>query len=99
MIRKVLSYKNKELGFYENIKLVDNLSNQDIKGSCERYLKMCPIKDVPPIAGRQIEIIGEFDDENGLVAYGEKIVIIDCDEILKKRFPQIYESNDTEESK
>lgn len=96
MIRKVVSYfnKNEDLKFYESIKLVENQDNEQIIGSCKRYLRMAPSKEVVSCVGKEIRIIGEFDDENvacPLVSYETPILIVDCDEILKPRFPQLYE--------
>lgn len=96
MVRKVVSYFNKELGFYESLKVVENQSNQDIIGSCKRYLHMAPNQEVVGCVGREIRIIGEFNDESvnePLISYQEPVVIVDCDEILKARFPQIYEQS------
>ena len=47
MIRKVIAYFNKELKFYESIKIIENQANDNIIGSCKRYVGMCPIKDAP----------------------------------------------------
>lgn len=96
MIRKVVSYFNKqeELKFYESIKLVENQDNAQIIGSCRRYLHMAPQNEIISCVGKEIRIIGEFDDENiscPLVSYETPILIVDCDEILKTRFPQLYE--------
>lgn len=94
MTRKAISYFNKEHKFYESLKLVENQSNQDIIGSCERYVKMCPINEANTLVGKAIFIIGEFHDEdvdNPLVSYQEPVLCVDCDLILKARFPQIYE--------
>lgn len=96
MIRKVISYFNKQLGFYEGIKMVENQSNDDITGSCKRYLQMCPINECPPCVGREIRIIGLFDDENikaPLISYEEPVIIADCDSILSVRFPSLYEQD------
>lgn len=95
MTRKVISYFNKELGYYESLKVVENQPNQDIIGSCKRYLNLAPNNEVMPCVGREIRIIGEFHDEDEvspLVSYPDPILVVDCDEILKARFPQIYES-------
>lgn len=94
MVRKVISYFNKELKFYENLKLVENQENRQIIGSCERYVKMCPIKDAYNMVGKAVYIIGEFDDESvnhSMTCYEEPVLVVDCDEILKPRFPTIYE--------
>lgn len=94
MTRKAISYFNKEHQFYESLKLVENQSNQDIIGSCKRYVSMCSIKDAYNLVGRSIFVVGEFHDEdidNPLVSYKEPVLCVDCDEILKARFPQIYE--------
>lgn len=94
MIKKIVSYFNKELGFYESLKVVENQSNSDIIGSCKRYLAMAPNQEVVGCVGREIRLIGEFDDENiqcPVISYQEPVLIADCDEIIKSRFPQIYE--------
>lgn len=94
MIKKIVSYFNKELGFYESLKVIENQSNSDIIGSCKRYLAMAPNQEVVGCVGREIRIIGEFDDENvvcPVVSYQEPVLVADCDEIIKSRFPQIYE--------
>ena len=94
MTRKVISYFNKQLGYYESLKCVENQPNQDIIGSCLRYLNMAPNQEVVSCVGKQIRIIGEFQDEdliNPLVSYQEPVLVVDCDEILKARFPQLYE--------
>lgn len=96
MTRKVISYFNKELGYYESLKVVENQPNQDIIGSCKRYLNLAPNNEVMPCVGREIRIIGEFQDEDQsapLVSYEAPILVVDCDEILKTRFPQIYEQS------
>lgn len=96
MTRKVISYFNKELGYYESLKVVENQPNQDIIGSCKRYLNLAPNNEVMPCVGREIRIIGEFQDEDQtapLVSYEAPILVVDCDEILKARFPQIYEQS------
>lgn len=98
MTRKILSYYNKGLEFYENIKEVDNLSNADLTSSCSRFLKMCTINDAKSCVGREIRIIGEFDDEKGLIAYEEPVVLVDCDEILGKRFKDLYVHTEESES-
>ena len=90
MIRKLLSYFNKGLEFYENLKEVDNLSNNDLTSSCSRFLKMCTIDDAKSCIGREIRLIGEFDDEKGIIAYEEPVVLVDCDIILEKRFGDLY---------
>lgn len=93
MVKKVVSYFNKELGFYESLKVVENQSNSDIIGSCKRYLNMAPTQEIQGCVGREIRIIGEFDDENQecpMVSYDDPVLIVDCDEILKVRFPQFY---------
>lgn len=98
MTRKVVSYFNKELGFYESLKVVENQPNQDIIGSCKRYLHMAPNQQVVSCVGREIRIIGEFHDEDvsaPLVSYDVPVLVVDCDEILKARFPQIYESKES----
>lgn len=94
MIRKVIAYFNKELKFYEQIKIIENQANDNIIGSCKRYVGMCPIKDAPNLVGRSIHIIGEFDDENidcPITSYQAPVLVVDCDDILKSRFPSIYE--------
>ena len=94
MIRRAICYYNKELKFYESLKLVENQSDNDIIGSCKRYVQMCPIKEVAPLVGRSIHIVGEFHDDNleiPLISLEKPILVVDCDEILKSRFPQIYE--------
>lgn len=94
MVKKVISYFNKELKFYEGLKLVENQANNDIIGSCKRYVGLAPIKDAYNLVGKSIHIIGEFDDENidcPMISYEVPVLIVDCDEILKTRFPQIYE--------
>ena len=94
MIRKVIAYFNKELKFYESIKIIENQANDNIIGSCKRYVGMCAIKEAPNLVGRSIHIIGEFDDENidcPLTSYEAPVLVVDCDEILKSRFPSIYE--------
>lgn len=96
MTRKVISYFNKELGYYESLKVIENQPNQDIIGSCKRYLNLAPNQEVLPCVGRKIMIIGEFQDEDlsePLVSYQEPILVVDCDEILKARFPQLYEQS------
>ena len=96
MTRKVISYFNKELGYYESLKVVENQPNQDIIGSCKRYLNLAPNNEVMSCVGREIRIIGEFQDEDQsapLVSYEAPILVVDCDEILKTRFPQIYEQS------
>lgn len=97
MTRKVISYFNKELGYYESLKVVENQPNQDIIGSCKRYLNLAPNNEVMPCVGREIRIIGEFQDEdqeNPLVSYEAPILVVDCDEILKTRFPHLYEHSE-----
>ena len=94
MTRKVISYYNKELKFYETLKVIENQANQDIIGSCKRYLGMCPIKEAMSCVGKCIYIIGEYHDEDmnqPLVSYNDPVLVVDCDEILKARFPKIYE--------
>lgn len=94
MIKKAIAYFNKELKFYESLKLVENQSNQDIIGSCKRFVGLVPIKDAPIYMTKQIRIIGEFDDEKAspLIPYKEPVLVVDCDEILKSRFPTLYEN-------
>ena len=97
MTRKVISYFNKQLKFYEHIKLVENQDNKNIIGSCKRYLGMCPIQEAANCVGRNIVVIGEFHDEDTekpLVSYESPILVVDCDEILQARFPQLYESRE-----
>lgn len=94
MVKKVISYFNKSLNFYEVLKVVENQSNEDITRSCERYLNMCPPQEAASCVGKEIRIIGEFDDENvscPLVSYDDPVVICDCDLIIKPRIPQLYE--------
>lgn len=93
MKKKVLSYFNKELNFYESLKVIENQSNQDIIGSCKRYLGMCPIKEAMACMGKKICLIGEFDDEDvksPLVSYEDPVLVVDCDDILNSRFPELY---------
>lgn len=95
MKKKIISYFNKELKFYETLKVVENQANQDIIGSCKRYVGMCPLKEAYPCMGKSIHIIGEFDDENidePVTSYAQPVLVVDCDEILKSRFPQLYEA-------
>lgn len=95
MVKKLLSYFNKNLKFYENLKAVENQSNQDIVGSCKRYLALCPTNEAAACVGKAVYIIGEFDDENlvaPVISYDEPVLIVDCDDILKERIPQAYES-------
>lgn len=94
MVKKVISYYNKSLGFYEVLKVVENQSNDDITRSCERYLNLCPVNEASACVGKEIRVIGEFNDENvglPLVSYDDPVLIVDCDEILKRRIPQLYE--------
>ena len=97
MIKKVISYFNKKLGFYESLKCVENQSNSDIIGSCKRYLNLAPNQEVVSCVGREIRIIGEFNDEESeglpLRSYEDPIIVVDCDEILIARFPQLYEQS------
>ena len=96
MEKKVISYFNKELCFYESMKVVENQSNANIIGSCKRYLQLCKLDDAMPCMGREIRIIGEFHDEDvhaPLVSYDDPVLVVDCDEILKVRFPQVYEQD------
>lgn len=96
MVKKVISYFNKQLNFYESLKVVENQSNADIIGSCKRYLSLAPTNEAMPCIGREIRIIGEFDDENvetPMVSYDDPVIVVDCDDILKLRFPQFYEQN------
>lgn len=96
MIKKVVVYFNKQLKFYESIKLVENQSNSDITGSCKRYLQMAPNQEVVNCVGKEIRIIGEFNDENleePFSNYLEPVLVVDCDEILRVRFPQMYEQS------
>lgn len=93
MVKKVISYYNKELKFYESLKVVENQSNEDITGSCKRYLGMCPRQEAAACFGKSIFIIGEFDDESviePLSSYKEPVLVVDCDAILKVRFPEMY---------
>lgn len=99
MVKKVISYFNKQLKFYEVLKVVENQSNNDIIGSCERYLNMAPNQEVVNCVGKEIRLIGEFDDENQacpMISYKEPVLIVDCDEILKTRFPELYEQRSKE---
>ena len=94
MIKKVISYFNNDLSFYEGLKCVENQSNNDIIGSCKRYLGLCPQQEAVSCVGKKIFIIGEFDDEDlkaPLVSYDDPVLVVDCDEILKDRFPHLYE--------
>ena len=93
MVKKIVSYFNKELNFYESLKVVENQSNDDIIGSCKRYLNMAPVDEVQACIGREIRIIGLFDDvdqKTPIVSYDDPVLVVDCDEILKIRFPQFY---------
>lgn len=94
MKKKVISYYNKSLKFYESLKVVENQSNSDIIGSCKRYLGLAPVNEAMPCVGREIRIIGDFDDEDvkqPLISYDDPVIVVDCDEILRSRFPQFYE--------
>ena len=96
MIRKVISYFNKTLNFYENLKIVENQSNDDITRSCERYLNMCPPQEATACVGKEIRIIGEFNDEDQelpLISYDHPVIVVDCDKVIKPRIPQLYEQN------
>lgn len=95
MKKKAIAYFNKELKFYESLKLVENQSDEDIIGSCKRFVGLVPIKDAPIYMGKSIHIVGEFNDEvaSPLVPYKEPVLVVDCDEILNSRFPTLYEND------
>lgn len=93
MEKKVISYFNKELKFYEFLKVIENQADRDIIGSCKRYLGMCPIKEAMSCMGKVIYIVGIFDDEDfkaPIQSYGEPVLVVDCDDILNSRFPELY---------
>lgn len=85
----VFAYKDKELGCTFELK-TSNQSKEDVATGIKRLLIKCDIKDVNTYVGKEVVVLGEYDDEAGLTAYNPE-VIVDCDEILLKKFPEIYE--------
>lgn len=85
----IFAYKDKELGCTFDLKTAKD-SKEDVKTGINRLLIKCEAKDVTNYVGKQVVVLGEYDDEVGISALDPEI-IVDCDEILKKKFPEIYE--------
>lgn len=85
----IFAYKDKELGCTFELKTAAN-SKEDIATSVKRLLVKCELKDVNNYVGKAVVVLGEYDDESGITACGPE-QIVDCDEILIKKFPEIYE--------
>lgn len=94
MKKKVIAYFNKQLEFYEHIRVIQDEPIEDIIKGSKRYLCMAPEQEMASCAGREIRLIGFLDDEDikcPLQSLEEPVLIVDCDSILKERCPQMYE--------